>query len=73
MPYIEGSPTKVRIKSDRIQLCEKGIRTGRKNILEDWKIDLVIRNSRGRIRPVLNWDLENLRYVIRIGALGTLA
>jgi hypothetical protein len=70
MPFIGGSPTKVRIKSDRIQLCEKDIQTGRESILEDWKIDLVIKNSRGRIQPVLNWDLENLRYVIRMRGFG---
>ena len=70
MPFMGGSPTKVRIKSDRIQLCEKDIRTGRQIILEDWKINLVIRNSRGRIQPVLNWDLENLRYVIRMRGFG---
>jgi hypothetical protein len=70
MPFLGGSPTKVRIKSDRIQLCEKDLRTGGENILKDWKIRLVIKNSRGRIQPVLNWDLENLRYVIRMRGFG---
>jgi hypothetical protein len=51
-------------------LCEKELRSGRETILKDWKIRLVIKNSRGRIQPVLNWDLENLRYVIRMRGFG---
>jgi hypothetical protein len=70
MPFFGGSPTKIRIHSDRTQVCEKDLRTGRETILADWKLRLINTDSRGRLHPVLNWELENLRYVIKMHGFG---
>ena len=66
MPFLGGKPTKVRVLSDRIQVCVKDLKTGRVKVIGEWKPKQVKESGRLYIKPILNWDLEELRYVITI-------
>jgi hypothetical protein len=66
IPFLGGKPTKVRVLSDRIQLCIEDLKTGRVRVVEEWKPKQVKESGRLHIKPILNWELETLRYVISI-------
>ena len=67
IPFM-GEQAKVKVKSDRIQLCEKDLRSGEEVVLEDWKITLDNTDKVGHVRVILNWDLEKLRYAIKLSS-----
>ena len=65
IPFM-GAQAKVSVKSDRIQLCEKDLRSGKEVVLKDWKISLDRTDKVGHVRVILNWDLEKLYYAIKL-------
>ncbi|MFO7740521.1 MAG: HEAT repeat domain-containing protein [Desulfatiglandaceae bacterium] len=69
IPFM-GEPAKVKVKSDRIQVCEKDLKSGKEVVLEDWKIPLVKTDNVGNVGVILNWDLEKLRYAIKLSRSG---
>jgi len=64
MPFMGGKPYRERVLSDRIQVCVKDLKTGRVEVIGDWKPRQVKESGLIGITPMLNWDLEELRYVI---------
>jgi HEAT repeats len=66
IPFMGGKPYRERVLSDRIQLCVKDLKTGRVKVIEDWKPRQVKTSGLISITPVLNWELEELRYVISL-------
>lgn len=63
IPFMGGKPTRVKVKSDRIQLCVKDLKTGCITVVKQWKPKLVKREGRLYIKPLLNWELDRLRYI----------
>lgn len=72
MPFM-GQPPKVKVRSDRIQLCERIIKNGQEAALEHWLIPLAKRDSLGNIWPELDWHSEELYYKIRLTNFGDIA
>jgi|GEM_PF-5563567 len=68
VPFMGGKPYQERVLSDRIQVCVKDLKTGRVKFIGNWKPRQVKKSGLISIRPVLNWDLEGLRYVISLRA-----
>ena len=66
IPFLGGKPDRVHVLSDRIQVCVKDLKTGRVTVVGDWKPETVKENGPIHIAPVLNWELEDLRYVISL-------
>ena len=66
IPFMGGKPYRERVLSDRIQVCVKDLKTGRVKVVGDWKPKPVKKSGLISIAPVLNWELEALRYVIRL-------
>ena len=66
IPFMGGKPYRERVLSDRIQVCVKNLKTGRVKVIGDWKPRQVKKSGLISITPMLNWELEELRYVIRL-------
>jgi len=68
IPFMSGKPYRERVLSDLIQVCVKDLKTGRVKVIGDWKPRQVKKSGLISIKPVLNWELEELRYVISLRA-----
>jgi hypothetical protein len=68
IPFMGGKPIKVRVLKDRILVCVKDLKTGREKVIGNWKPKQVKKSGRIHINPILNWELEDLRYVIKLRA-----
>ena len=67
IPFM-GKQAAVKVRSDKLQLCEKKIDNGKVTILEEWNIPILKPDRVGHVIVVLNWDLENLRYSIKLSS-----